>query len=484
MTEIQIMNAMNQSVINKITEFKNKEIKKEDLNNFMFVNLSYILRQRRKIKNRNEKIKKSQDIEVKNALAKVKSFNGILVFNSDELESKPIMNKLVNPTLDVYIPLSEISYTTEMKMYNEQSGSNSFNEKILVKSQEQKEPETDDKDDTDEKQILFEEPPITFIKFQNDYKKIQYGDDYLSAVSDNFITIINKSDEDLINKKEGNEEYNTNLFYELINSFDEGDKEDFHNNGIDIDFKKFKSTFYLDDYTLNRKSYKRNSYENYINLSSFSKSTSFDSCSRSVGGSIIISKNVYESEFANYMTYDVFKKNAKQMSIDYLRYMLIFYSDTMTKSKKYFYCEEKMFLSCMKSFLLKIGVSSKKLYEKIFQSFENVKEKQKDIICSFPNFLKIFSQILKLKEETIILKYKFILSLFRLGEEDLNVRHVNIFMQLLKGESVYDSDLWDELNKNLVQRYDRIYPNDPEICFRFDKMLICLETFFDKTGKH
>ena len=484
MTEIQIMNAMNQSVINKITEFKNKEIKKEDLNNFMFVNLSYILQQRKKIKNRNEKIKKSQDIEVKNALSKVKSFNGILVFNSNELESKPIMNKLVNPTLDVYIPLSEISYTTEMKMYNEQSGSNSFNEKILVKNKELKEPEIDDKDEKDEKQIFFEEPPITFIKFENDYKKIQYGDDYLSAVSDNFITIINKSDEDLINKKEKKEEYDTNLFYELINSFDEGDKEDFDDNGIDIDFKKFKSTFYFDDYTLNRKSYKRNSYENYINFSSFSKSTSFDSCSRSVGGSIIISKNVYESEFANYMTYDVFKKNAKQMSIDYLRYMLIFYSDTMTKSKKFFYCEEKMFLSCMKAFLLKLGVCSKKLYEKIFQSFENVKEKQKDVICSFPNFLKIFSQILKLKEENIILKYKFIFYLFRLGEEDLNVRHVNIFMQLVKGESVYDADLWDELNKNLVQRYDRIYPNDPEICFRFDKMLICLETFFDKTGKH
>ena len=76
------------------------------------------------------------------------------------------------------------------------------------------------------------------------------------------------------------------------------------------------------------------------------------------------------------------------------------------------------------------------------------------------------------------------MSLFRLGEEDLNVKHVNIFMQLLKGESVYDSDLWDELNKNLVQRYDRIYPSDPEKSFRFDKMLICLETFFDKTGKH
>ena len=98
--------------------------------------------------------------------------------------------------------------------------------------------------------------------------------------------------------------------------------------------------------------------------------------------------------------------------------------------------------------------------------------------------MKGFSQILKLKEENIVLKYKFILSLFRLGEEDINVKHINIFMQLLKGEVIFDSDLWDDLNKSLVQRYDRIYPNDPDNKFRFDKMLIVLETFFDKYGKH
>ena len=483
MTEIQIMNAMNQSVINKITEFKNKEIKKEDLNHFMFVNLSYILKQKQKIKARNEKIKEDQDKEVKHALSKVKSFNGILVFNSDELESKPIMSKLVNPTLDVYIPLSEISYTTEMKMYNEQSGNKRFNEANLIKNKGEKELENDDKDDKEEKQIIFEEPPITFIKFQNDFKKIKYGKNYLNTVSDNFIKLINKSDEDLSNKKEESEEYNTNLFYELINSFDEGDKEDFDNDGIDLDFKKFKSTFYLDDTNLNRRSYKRNSYENYVNFSSFSNSTSIGSNSRSVGGSIIINKNIYESEFNNYITYDVFKKNVKQMSIDYLRYMLVLYSNTMTKAKKFFYCEEKMFLITIKTFLLKVGFSSKKLYENIFKSFANNNEKDKEIICSFEKFLKIFTQILKLKEENNVLKYKFILSLFRLGEEDLNVKHINIFMQLIKGESVYDSDLWDELNKNLVQRYDRIYPNDPEKSFRFDKMLVCLETFFDKS-KH
>ena len=223
-------------------------------------------------------------------------------------------------------------------------------------------------------------------------------------------------------------------------------------------------------------------------MSSGSKSTSMGSSSLSVGGCQIVNKDIFDSEFSNYMSYDSFKKNASKMSVDYLRYMLVIYSNNISKSKKSFYMEEKMFINLLKSFILKIGISSKKLYEKIFQSLINSsseKEKEKEIeeICSFDKFLKGFSQLLKLKDENIVLKYKFILSLFRLGEEDINVKHVNIFMQLIKGEAVYDVDLWDELNRYLVQRYDRIYPNDPDN-FRFDKMLICLESFFDKNGKH
>ena len=141
-----------------------------------------------------------------------------------------------------------------------------------------------------------------------------------------------------------------------------------------------------------------------------------------------------------------------------------------------------MFLNLMKSFMLKIGISYKKLYEKIIQLLVNNSEKEKENICSFEQFLKGFSQILKLKDENFVLKYKFILSLFRIGEEDINVKHINIFMQLLKGEAVYNVELWDELNRGLVQRYDRIYPNDPDN-FRYDKMLICLESFFDKISK-
>ena len=480
MTDILIMNAMNSSVIGKITQFKNSEIKKEDLNRFMLINLSYILHKKEKIQIKNDRIKKEQNIEIQNTLSKIKSYNGNFTFNSDELKNKPIMKKLVNPCLDNYIPMSEISYTTEIKLNKDKSGKNKFNESFLLKYEDKNDSENE------EKEINFEEAPITFNKFNNERNKFNYGTNYKKLVCDNFVQLINKSDEEIISKKESTDDYSSNLFYELINSFDEGDKEDLDNDDIIFDFKKFKSSFYLDD-IFNRKSVKRNSYENYRNLSAGSKSTSIGSSSHSVGGAQLVNREIYENEFSSYMPYDAFKKNVSKMSVDYLRYMLVIYSNNLSKSKKSFYMEDKMFVNLMKAFLLKIGISYKKIYEKVLQiMIINNKEKEKDKrgICSFEKFLKGFAQILNLKDENKIVKYKFILSIFRLKDENINVKHINIFMQLIKGELLFDVDLWDDLNRWLVQRYDKIYFNDTDNNFKFDKLLICLETFFDKNGKH
>ena len=480
MTDILIMNAMNSSVIGKITQFKNSEIKKEDLNRFMLINLSYILHKKEKIQIKNDRIKKEQNIEIQNTLSKIKSYNGNFIFNSDELKNKPIMKKLVNPCLDNYIPMSEISYTTEIKLNKDKSGKNKFNESFLLKYEDKNDSENE------EKEINFEEAPITFNKFNNERNKFNYGTNYKKLVCDNFVQLINKSDEEIISKKESTDDYSSNLFYELINSFDEGDKEDLDNDDIIFDFKKFKSSFYLDD-IFNRKSVKRNSYENYRNLSAGSKSTSIGSSSHSVGGAQLVNREIYENEFSSYMPYDAFKKNVSKMSVDYLRYMLVIYSNNLSKSKKSFYMEDKMFVNLIKAFLLKIGISYKKIYEKVLQiMIINNKEKEKDKtgICSFEKFLKGFAQILNLKDENKIIKYKFILSIFRLKDENINVKHINIFMQLIKGELLFDVDLWDDLNRWLVQRYDKIYFNDTDNNFKFDKLLICLETFFDKNGKH
>ena len=61
------------------------------------------------------------------------------------------------------------------------------------------------------------------------------------------------------------------------------------------------------------------------------------------------------------MSYDAFKKNVSKMSVDYLRYMLVIYSNNLSKSKKSFYMEDKMFNNLMKAFLLKIFLIKKNI---------------------------------------------------------------------------------------------------------------------------
>ena len=59
MSEIQIVQSMNESILNKITEFKNKKMKKNDLNKYMIINMCFILKTTNKIKEKNKKIKES-----------------------------------------------------------------------------------------------------------------------------------------------------------------------------------------------------------------------------------------------------------------------------------------------------------------------------------------------------------------------------------------------------------------------------------------
>ena len=492
MTEIQVMNSMNQSIISKITEFKNKEIRKDDLNKFMLLNLCHILKTTNKIKSKNEIIQKKQDIEIKKSLSKIKSYNGCVNYNSNDLESKKIMKKLQNPTLESYIPISEISYSTEIQFYKKDSDKCNFNESLLFKKKEKKELEDE------EKEIDFEEPPIIYLKHSNNVKNLKKEKNSLNMINslnninsiniiknseNELIELINKDDDELFNKDENENQYKNILFYELDNYFDECNNDYLCNDdNIELDFKKIESLFYLDDIFLNQRLSRRNSSDIYNTVSSLSGSTSFGS--RNTSGAEI-NKEIYQNEFINFMSLDFFKKICEQMSIDYLRYMLVVYSNAITSSKKCFFCEDKMFMNIMKSFILKIGISSKKLYEKIIQNLLNSINNNKEEICNFENFVKSFSYILKSKEDNSILKYIFIISLFRFGEEeDINVKHINIFFQLIRGKMIYNADIYDEFQHNLIKRYDRIYSYDISTNFKFGKILICLESFFDKKGNH
>ena len=176
------------------------------------------------------------------------------------------------------------------------------------------------------------------------------------------------------------------------------------------------------------------------------------------------------------MSFESFNKYCERMSIDYLRYMLVIYSNAINISKKCYLCEDKMFISIMKKFILKIGICSKKIYDTIVNNLLS----KKKTISNFENFLKSFSTILKLKDDNSILKYKFIISLFRFNDEDINFKHINIFLQLIGGKMIFEPDIFDEMRHNLIKRYDKIYCDDLGTNFKFGNILICLETFFDK----
>ena len=485
MTDIQIIHSMNQSIINKITEYKNKTIKNNELNNFMLVNLCHILKTTNKIKAKNRNIQKKQDIVIKKSLSKIRSYHGRINYNPKELEANPIMKALINPTLESYIPLSELSYSTEIQLYKKDSDKCNFNESLLFNKNAKKE------EDNEEKDIDFEEPPILYLRNTNDINKMRNNknknnnknsiNEINNENENDIIELINKDDEELFEKKENENQNQSFLFYELINSFDEDNKEDFGNDDIGLDFKKIESLFYLDDIYLNQRLSKRNSTEFYNNLSTTSGSTSFGSNSNSrIDSKINVNKEFYDNEFRNYMSFDSFNKSCEQMSIDYLRYLLVIYSNIVNISNKCYYSEKKMFISLLKIYILKIGISSKKIYDKINSNLINNKER----IYSFETFVKIFLNILKQKDEYSILKYIFILSLFRFREEDINVKHINIFLQLIKGKLVFNNDLYDELSHNLIQRYDRLYSNEIGTTFKYRNILICLETFFDKNTKH
>jgi hypothetical protein len=429
----------------------------------MILNLCHILKTTNKIKAKNKEIQKKQDKELKKTLSKIKTYQGDINYNVKQLESNPIMKQLINPTLESYIPLSEISYSTEIQLYKKNSDKCNFNESLLFDKNEKKEKEEEGKN------IQFEEPPILYLKNKNS----------INVNNNDILELINKDDEELFEKKDNDNESKNLLFYELISSLDEDNKESIENDDIGLDFKKIESLFFLDDIFSNQRFSKRNSSGLLNNASITSGSTSFGSNDASKESRINMNKDLYNNEFNNYMSFVSFCKYCEQMSIDYLRYLLVIYFNIINTSNKAYYCEKKMFINLLKSFLLKIGVSSKKIYDKINTNIMNNKE----VIYSFENFVEIFLMVLNQKNDSI-LKYKSIISLFRFGDEDINVKHINIFLQLIKGKLIFNSDLYDELSHNLIQRYDRMYSNEIGNTFKFYNILICLETFFDKQGNH
>ena len=144
---------------------------------------------------------------------------------------------------------------------------------------------------------------------------------------------------------------------------------------------------------------------------------------------------------------------------------------------------KKLFIQIFKGFLLNIGISNKKIYEKILKTqIFNSK------ILSFDQFIQCFDSLIYDNEnENLIAKFSFLLSILTKETEDdfLNTKDIELFFDLLGCNSVYIQDFCESLGERLVLRFNAIYQNyETENIimgkYRLKKMKIVLESFFDE----
>ena len=145
---------------------------------------------------------------------------------------------------------------------------------------------------------------------------------------------------------------------------------------------------------------------------------------------------------------------------------------------------KKLFIQLLKRFLLIIGISSKKFYERLIKFEIHSKEK-----FNFEHFMNLFNIIL-MDNNRENLRFKFLLLLEIIkknddNEEILDEKQMNIFFDLIGCEQVYIDNFCEILGERLSLRYKAIYinpnldKNSKDKTFIYRKIKTILESFLD-----
>ena len=145
---------------------------------------------------------------------------------------------------------------------------------------------------------------------------------------------------------------------------------------------------------------------------------------------------------------------------------------------------KKLFVQLLKEFLLNIGISTKKFYDKIIK-FENYSKEK----FSFEHFMKIFDIILMEKSKDNR-RFKFLLLFKIITQNDNNdqllvEKQMNIFFDLIDCESIYIHQFCEIMRERLILRYKAIYINENidksflEKYYIYRKIKIILDSFLN-----
>lgn len=191
-------------------------------------------------------------------------------------------------------------------------------------------------------------------------------------------------------------------------------------------------------------------------------------------------KSIKIKEDTSELFKDVLSKKAattyiNDMSVTYVKLMLNLFNRIKEQSKQAFFCEDKMYLNLIKEFLLLIGVSEKRIYEDTLRNIIYEKE-----MYNFETFLSCFHKLLKLKDASVSIKFKFLLYITTTNEKEITKKHIYKFFDLIRCKKVFDEELFEDITDNLVDRYIITYPGKKKYKrFNLQNMMLIIESFFD-----
>ena len=445
MTDVELYNSLTQNLTSNISSFVSGEKSIKDFNKEIIILVSLLLDIQDNLTKKNKEIKQIQDKELEKIFVKEEKKKKIKLLRrrNDESSDEEINDEdnpltiLINPTLQSYIPLSQISFSFEHKLLNKDE--NFENDKINSK---------------EENILKFSQSAILPIKNINYNKKLEY---------ESYINLLNEEEklENYNNKKEKTNFDLISINKILFENQNKNEEEIIFDNNLLYEMQRTLTTS-LGGII--------NNNSNNLNLNDFQRKTSS------------IKKN-YRTDSYNF-EYEQFKKDLsistftyynKKMSNLYLRKMLDNYTKIKTISDKTLYCEDKMFLNLTKIYLLKGGISDKKLYE---DTLRNLVYKGEN--CDFESFLNCFLKILRLEDEQLIIKYKFLLYILAdENKEEITLNQLKQYCnEILKCKMIYDEDLYNEIRTKIINKYNSLYKGEYQV-FSLRNILLILETFFE-----
>ncbi len=140
MTDLDIYNSLTQNLTSNIASFKSGEKSKNDFNKEIIIQVSLLLNIQNNLEKKNKDIKKKQDRELEKIFKieeerkkKIKLIKKRVDDSSDEEiedDNNPLYY-LINPTLQSYIPMSQISICLESKFENNENNKLIMDENCL-----------------------------------------------------------------------------------------------------------------------------------------------------------------------------------------------------------------------------------------------------------------------------------------------------------------------------------------------------------------